>query len=62
LQKAEKCDQIDEKLNNAIQQLSQQRENHQRDLGGLNERNVELAKKLDALIAERQVCFLRYLL
>lgn len=57
--KAEKLDQVEDKLNNAIQQISLQREKYQFDLGSLNDKNVELTKKLETLIAERQASFRR---
>jgi hypothetical protein len=53
--KAEKLDQVEDKLNNAIQQISAQREKYQNDLGVLNDKNNELTLKLDTLIAERTV-------
>lgn len=53
--KADKLEQVEDKLNNAIQQISSQREKYQNDLGALNDKNNELSQKLETLIAERTV-------
>ncbi|KAI6171408.1 Formin-like protein [Aphelenchoides bicaudatus] len=51
--KADKLDSVAEKLNNAIRQISDQRENYQRDLADLNIKNEELSEKLSVLIKDR---------
>lgn len=53
--KSDKFEQNLNSLNVALQELSRQRENYQRDLGAMNEKNNELKKRLDELTTERQV-------